>query len=235
MKKLGRILLLLCLSIIGILLVGFLALKVMFNEEIPQGKTGEQANELALKMLEAIHHQEYLATQEIQWKFRGVNRYQWKLQQDVVEVYWKDYHVTLYTTTPEKSLAFKDGQELKGKNKEDAIAYATSNFNNDSFWLIAPFKIFDEGTKRQLIEEEGTQKLLVTYTSGGSTPGDSYLWEIDENYRPIGMKMWVRILPFKGVEAKWKDWQITDAGFLLPSKRTFFGFSIPISEVKVKK
>jgi nicotinamide mononucleotide adenylyltransferase len=232
-KKILRISLYLLLTIIGILLVSFVALKVIYNEDVPHGETGKVADELAYQMLEAIHHKEFTQTTEIRWTFRGVNRYEWKLQEDVVEVYWKDHQVTLHTKSPEESEAYQNNKPIEGEKREEAIAYATKNFNNDSFWLVAPHKVFDEGTQRQLIEEDNKQHLLVTYTSGGSTPGDSYLWELDENKMPIAMKMWVSIIPFDGVEAKWVDWQMTEGGFPLPQQRKFFGIKIPISEVEV--
>ncbi|MCH8533617.1 MAG: hypothetical protein LAT51_00985 [Flavobacteriaceae bacterium] len=232
-KKILRISLYVVLSIIGILLVSFVTLKVIYNEELPQGEKGAPADELAQQMLEAIKHEEFTQAKEIHWEFRGVNRYKWKLQEDIVEVFWKDYHVELQTKTPEKSKVYQNDKEIEGEEQKEAIAYATINFNNDSFWLIAPHKVFDEGVERQVIEKGNKQKLLVTYTSGGSTPGDSYLWELDENYMPISMKMWVSILPFDGVEAKWVDWQMTPGGFPLPQQRTFFGVEIPISDVEV--
>ena len=210
-----------------------MVLKLVYNNEIPQGVTGKPANELAYKMLDAINHDAFIKTKEIHWTFRGKNRYEWKLQQDIVEVYWDDYHVSLQTKTPSESLAFLNEKEIRGQKKEEAIAYATQNFNNDSFWLIAPHKVFDEGAKRQLIVEDSQQKLLVTYTSGGTTPGDSYLWKFGDNHKPVSMKMWVSILPFDGLEARWMNWQMTDGGFPLPKKRSILGLTIPITEVKV--
>jgi hypothetical protein len=44
-------------------------------------------------------------------------------------------------------------------------------FNNDSFWLIAPFKLRDAGTTRSIVMQDN-QALMITYASG-STPGDS--------------------------------------------------------------
>lgn len=235
MKKFFRILLKVVLMLIAVVVLAFVGLKLVYNEDIPQGKTGKAADDLANNMLNAIHHEEFQKAKEIHWTFRGVNRYKWKLQQDVVEVFWEDNQVILNTKNPTESLAYQNTQEIKGAAKEKAIAYATSNFNNDSFWLIAPHKVFDEGVKRQLIDQDGQQHLLVTYSSGGTTPGDSYLWKLNENYQPVAMKMWVSILPFDGIEAQWKNWQMTKAGFPLPEQRTFFGLEIPISEVEVVK
>lgn len=233
MKKTFRLLLKIILTLLGILLLALVILKLIYNEDIPQGKTGNPADALAYKMLDALNHQQFQDAKEIRWQFRGINRYEWKVQQDLVDVYWNDYHVSLQAKTPNQSLAYLNNKILKDEQREEAIAYALQNFNNDSFWLIAPYKVFDKGSERQLIEEDGEQKLLVTYTTGGSTPGDSYLWELDDNYRPVSMKMWVSIIPLDGLEAHWTDWQMTSGGFLLAQKRSVYGVEIPITEIVV--
>ena len=38
---------------------------------------------------------------------------------------------------------------------------------------------------------DGQETLHVKYSVGGSTPGDSYRWIIDENYLPTSYKMYV--------------------------------------------
>lgn len=233
MKKILRFLLKSTAIIIGLLLITAIVLKLTFNEDIPQGTSGKPADDLALKVLDAINHKEYTQAQEIHWTFRGVNTYKWKLQQNMVDVYWDDYRVSYQTQYPQISFAFKNGKRIEGEEKQKAIEYASANFNNDSFWVVAPHKIFDAGTKRQVVEEDGKQKLLVTYTSGGSTPGDSYLWELDDNYRPIGFKMWVNIIPLDGLEAKWSNWEMTAGGFPLSRKRTLYGLEIPVTDLKV--
>ena len=90
---------------------------------------------------------------------------------------------------------------------EELIEQAIDHFYNDSFWLLAPFKIMDKGVERQLVEDEEGYSLLLTYTSGGNTPGDSYLWMLDENYRPKAWRVWTSRVSIKGMEFEWVDWQ----------------------------
>jgi hypothetical protein len=235
MKRFFKIVWKSALVFLGILLIAGIVLKLVFNDDIPQGVSGAPADALGYKILAAINTAEFHQAQEIQWTFRGENRYNWKVQQNLVEVHWDDYRVAYQTYFPDISFAYKGTQRLEGEQRDEAIAYAKLNFNNDSFWLVAPHKIFDPGTKRLLIEEDGKQKLLVTYTRGGSTPGDSYLWEVDENFMPVSFKMWTSIIPLDGLKATWSDWQMTAGGFPLPQSRSMYGLEIPVNDVQVLK
>jgi hypothetical protein len=46
--------------------------------------------------------------------------------------------------------------------------------------------------------------------------------------------MWVSILPFDGIEAKWEDWEMTKAGFPLARHTSIFGIEIPVTDVSVE-
>ena len=233
MKKLLKLALKGLVGIIAILIIAFVALLFIYNEDVPEGRTDADADVLAYKMLDALHFERYLSVKQLHWTFRGKNTYKWSLKNNVVDVYWDNYHVIYHTKKRQNSIAYKDGAVIDGQEKEEAITYAINNFNNDSFWLIAPYKVFDKGTTRSIVKEGGKEKLLVQYSSGGSTPGDAYLWELGEDFKPVAFKMWVSILPFDGIEAKWSDWQMADGGFMLANEKTLFGLEIPITNVKV--
>jgi hypothetical protein len=53
------------------------------------------------------------------------------------------------------------------------------------------FKLRDPGTSRSIVMQDEKEALMVTYTSG-STPGDSYVWILDENIP--AWRMWVSIV-----------------------------------------
>lgn len=235
MKKITLLLLKIVLGLLALLLIGFIVLKLVFSEDIPQGEKGTKADELGYAILESINHKQFTEVKEIHWTFRGVNRYVWKVQQNAVDVFWDDYKVAYVTVAPKISFAWKGDKKLKGKELEEAIEYAAANFNNDSFWLVAPHKIMDIGTEREIIDNNGNKQLLVRYKSGGTTPGDVYVWKVDENNKPISFKMWVSIIPLDGLEAQWNDWQMTAGGFPLPQKRSLYGLEIPVSDVKIMK
>ena len=73
----------------------------------------------------------------------------------------------------------------------------------------------------------------MKYTTGGSTPGDSYIWILDENYVPKSYKMFVPSMQMNGVNATWEDWITTESGALLPTNHTFdSGNKLSMGEVK---
>ena len=75
--------------------------------------------------------------------------------------------------------------------------------------------------KRTIVKIEDRDALRVKYTSGGSTPGDSYVWLLDENNVPSSYKMYVPSMKMDGVPATWEDWITTESGAMLPTNHTF--------------
>ncbi len=194
------------------------------NEPLPKGKKGKEADALAIKMFNAINHQAFENAEVLEWSFRGKNYYKWYKQDGKVDVILGDDKILLNLNDLSKSKA----------PSTELIDKALKNFNNDSFWLVAPFKIFDKGTERSIVKHNNKDALLITYKSGGSTPGDSYLWILDENYFPTSYKMWTSIIPIGGVSATWSDWKKTEAGIKLPTKHklSLFGLELNMGEVK---
>ncbi len=207
--------------IAGIVLLGLLAFAILYaiyNKPIPTGVEGQAADALAKKMLNAINNDVYKKTRYLEWSFaKGAHQYKWDKENGKVQIEWDAYTVNLNLNEPSKSDALENNSKLIGTAKTKSIEKATSYFNNDSFWLVAPFKVFDQGTKRSLVTlDDGTEGLLVTYTSGGTTPGDTYLWKLQPNGFPESYQMWVKIIPIGGLEASWDDWKVMENGLFLP-------------------
>lgn len=234
MIKLFKILLKAIAVIILFAAVGSGILYAVYNKPLPKGKPGIVADSLAGKMLKAINHEAYLDTRYIEWHFReGAYKYKWDKKLGIVRVEWEAYRILLNLNTPEKSSVFDKGRQVNGETRLTLIEKAVSNFNNDSFWLVAPFKVFDSGTQRSVVAlEDGSEGLLVTYTSGGTTPGDSYLWKIDSKGVPESFQMWVDIIPIGGLKATWKGWQIMESGVLLPTSHQLGPMHFEMKAVK---
>jgi hypothetical protein len=82
--------------------------------------------------------------------------------------------------------------------------------------------------------EDGRQGLMVTYTSGGVTPGDTYLWLLNKDYMPTGWKMWVRIVPIGGVEVSWENWTQLRGGVWLSTKKAAGPFELNITDLSIE-
>ena len=206
-----------------------------YNEPRPQGIEGEKADVLAIKMLEALNTEAYKNTDYLAWSFRNNHHYQWHKTKGRCKVTWSHFMVDLNLKNPKDSEVYVDRQLYRGEEKARLIKKALDLFNNDSFWLVAPYKVFDDGTKRELIETyDGKQALLVTYTAGGSTPGDSYLWHLDDDFKPKSFQMWVDIIPIGGLEASWNHWKETSTGALLPTHHDLLFFSIALNNITTK-
>lgn len=201
------------------------------NEPLPEGRTGKEADALANKMLKAIDNNAYKNTEIIEWSFRGKHFYKWQKQKSIVTISWDKNKVILHTDQPKKSTIFVEGVKVVNTK---ILKKAIDFFNNDSFWLIAPYKTFDAGTERRIVNYNGKEALLVTFTSGGTTPGDSYLWILDKNYIPTSFKMWTKIIPIGGVYATWSELKKTASGIKLPTKHqlSLFGMVLDMGEIK---
>lgn len=184
----------------------------ILSEPLPKGKEGPEAEALAARMLDATQQMAWNETRYVSWNFDNRQQLLWDRELDFVEVVDGDIRVVLNTKT-QQGKAWQQGELLSDNLTAEYLEKAWAYFCNHSFWLNAPGKIYDPGTTRKLVEmEDGTQALLVSYSSGGVTPGDSYLWILDETGLPVKWKMWVSLLPIGGIEATWADWKTLPTG-----------------------
>ncbi|MDO6767782.1 MULTISPECIES: hypothetical protein [Cellulophaga] len=230
MKKIFKFL----LFVLGFLIVTLTILYVIYNKPLPEGEKTNKADVLAHKMLTAINNDAYKNAKFFEWSFAGGSHtYKWDKQNGEVDVTWSDKLVKLNLGNSNKSQVFENGAEVIGDSKFDLITTATDYFNNDSFWLVAPFKIFDNGTTRSIVNfEDGTEGLMVTYESGGTTPGDSYVWKLNEKDLPISYQMWVKIIPVGGLEATWDNWKQMENGIYLPTSHKLGPITLDMGNVR---
>ena len=218
----------------SLLFFGFVYFK--YNEDLPNGKSGPAAELLAQNMLNALDYEAYKNTNYLEWTFKNRHHFKWQKNEGTCMVYWKEYKVDLDLNNSSESKAYVQNFKVNGEQAEELITEATNYFNNDSFWLVAPYKVFDSGVERRIVKrDDGNDALLVTYTSGGTTPGDSYLWLLDKNNKPTKFKMWVDILPIGGLEASWTDWTTTESGAQLPTFHELLFLGIQMGNVKGTK
>lgn len=216
-----------------LLLFGFMYVK--YNEDLPQGTQGDAADALATRMLNTLNHDAYKATDYIEFTFKKRHHYKWSKTTNVCDVYWKNIKVNLDLINTNESKVFINEVPYTKVDAHKYILKAENYFNNDTFWLVAPYKVFDEGVERRLVKTKNNKDaLLVTYTSGGSTPGDSYLWHFDNTGKPKSFQMWVDILPIDGLEASWSNWTTTSTKAQLPTFHKFLFLGLEIDDISTK-
>ena len=220
------------MALIGLLIVVTVTVKIA-SEPLPEGVSGDGADDLALQMLQALNYDAFLATTDIEFSFSG-HHYAWNKAENRVEVRWSSHRVLLELDDLSSSVVYNDQAQIL-EERPDLIDQAVSYFYNDSYWLVAPFKVFDPGVSRKLVRLEGeNDALLVTHSSGGVTPGDSYLWLLDDNARPIAFKMWVSIIPFGGLRASWEDYVKSETGAYFATSHKMGPLTIGIRDLKTE-
>lgn len=215
----------------AILIVLLFIIAKIFQKPLPTGNEGIPADQLARKMMSAVNCEAWDTTNWVSWSFAGAHHYVWDKKRQLLQAEWGTTKVLLRLDT-QQGLAYKDGQEVTGKKADKALRKAWSFFCNDSFWLNPVCKAFDPGTQRTLVDlDNGEQGVAVTYTSGGVTPGDTYLWELEKSGRPKRWRMWVKIIPIGGVPTDWSDWQQIPGGAWIAGKRQLGFFNLQLDNV----
>jgi len=201
-KKIGTVLL--------VAIIGFAISLWVISEPRPEGISGAKAESLARKMLQSLNAPAWDSLDMVSWNFKGIHDYHWDRKNEKVTVSWDGWRVVL-DLTKETGIVYQNNTEV---NDDAIVKKALTYFYNDSFWLCAPFKIYDPGTARSLVATDEGDALLVTFNQGGVTPGDAYLWYLDEKGFPYKYKMWVKIIPIGGLSFTWEDWRQFDGIWL---------------------
>ncbi|MEM1203668.1 MAG: hypothetical protein AAGN66_10605 [Acidobacteriota bacterium] len=219
-----------CLILLTLALVGGCITLRVLDKPRPQAEVGPQADATAERMMAAVDVEAWQRTGAVTWDFGGRQQHLWDRQRQLSRVRWGDHEVLLDLTT-RRGVARTGGEAVEGAAADELLEAAWSHWCNDSFWLNPIAKLFDDGTERGLVDgEEGG--LLVTYSSGGVTPGDAYLWQLGENDLPTAWRMWTQILPVDGVRASWDDWIDLDTGAKVATRHKTPLFELVLSDVR---
>ncbi|TWO33113.1 hypothetical protein E1J38_008130 [Seonamhaeicola sediminis] len=205
-------------------LLFFCFLYIKYHEPLPYGSKGKKADDLATKMLVAVNYEAFVGTDVFEWTYKNRRHYKWEKTKNICEVYWKQYKVSLNLNDSRLHKAHVHSFKVDGDLAEKLIRKAVKYYENDSFWVFAPYRVFDEGVKRELVDNND---LLVTYKNG-----DSYLWILDDHGMPISFKMWTSQFPIDGIEVLWSHWKTTETGAKLPTLIKFFIFGTEITDIK---
>jgi len=210
MKVIFKILKWLLIFIIALFVIGFIFVKAI-SEDRPAALENTNADAVANEMLASLNQPAWDTLKYLKWEFKGGHKYLWDKQDNNAVISWGDNKVIMNLDKVDGQ-AFVGGNLVSGDEASGLIQTAWSYWCNDSFWMFAPFKVFDKGTSRSIVDTKDDHTgLMVTYDSGGVTPGDSYLWLLDKNKIPTGYKMWT-FIPVKGMHMSWENWKTLKGG-----------------------
>jgi hypothetical protein len=215
----------LILTVIGLLLlvgVGIASLYLGLRHPLPAGSVGPAADALAHAIESAVDTDAFARTGAVRWTWRGSRAHLWDRTRNLSRQRWGTHEVLLDIHRRD-GRAFTDGQEVQRDGSRKLLDNAYKRFINDSFWLNPLPKLFDEGVTRSVVRHEGADALLVRYATGGVTPGDSYLWILDEKMRPRAWRMWVSVLFIPGVEMTWEGWTRLPTGAWISTSHRLAG------------
>ena len=201
-----------CLKSTALIIMFSFVVSAAAAEKLPKGRQPEKADSLAREMLLAINDPAWQLTEAIQWNFMGRHEHLWDKKRQFSRVRWKKYEALIDINSVE-GFVYKKGILVTGQKADDLVRKAWKLWINDSFWLNPISKVFDDGTTRSLVTlKNGQEGLMVSYSSGGNTPGDSYVWLLGENNLPYAWKMWVSVIPIGGIKIPWNGWIVTETG-----------------------
>jgi hypothetical protein len=230
-STLGRRLSFVLLGLLLLVGAGVAVLYLNLRHPLPAGSSGPAADALAHAIERAVDTDAFARTGAVRWTWRRNRAHLWDRTRNLSRQRWGEHEVLL-DVHRRNGRAFTGGQEVLGDDTQKLLDNAYKRFINDSFWLNPLPKLFDPGVTRSVVPHEGRDALLIRYATGGVTPGDSYLWILDENQRPRAWRMWVSILFIPGVEMTWDGWTRVPTGAWISTSHRLAGREVlSISDV----
>lgn len=220
--------------VLGVLVVAVGVALFIVHEPRPEGVEGEAAEALARRMEAAVDVEAWESTGAVRWTFAGRHEHLWDRRRDVARVRWDEDTEALIFIGGPHGRAYRGGREVHGDEARGILEDAWAYWVNDAFWLNPIAKMRDDGVSRALVElEDGSDALLVSYASGGLTPGDAYLWIGGDGDLPREWRLWVSILPVGGVATTWEGWQTLSTGAKIATRHQGpLGLSLELTDVE---
>lgn len=155
------------------------------NEEITIDAEGDEKSiTLVTNAIEAMGGMEkYNNTRHLSWNFFGFRKLWWdKYTGDVRIEIPGDSAVYLYNVNTEEGKVKIAGQEFTEPDTLNTLLKrAKSIWINDSYWLVMPFKMLDEGVKLKYLGPDATldstkmtEVVEMTFDNVGETPQNKY-------------------------------------------------------------
>ena len=147
--------------------------------------------------------------------------------------------VVLFNVNSQKGTSYLDGKILPDSLNSKEIKRAYGNFINDSYWLLVPLKLEDEGVDvtlkdPEVIDGKKMDVLHLSFGKVGLTPGDQYWLFVDSVSGQI--KRWRFLLQGKQEGTfNWTDYKDLGGGLKLSTYKQNVnqngGIKFPVASV----
>ncbi len=107
----------------------------------------------------------------------------WDLEANEDRIVWAvdeaEVEVLLDVDGQEALEAMRDGEALEGEQRQEMEEAAYQRWVNDTYWLLVPLKLFDDGVYRDHlgtheVDGQSFEVLELSFEQVGLTPGDRY-------------------------------------------------------------
>ncbi len=154
-----------------------------------------------------------------------VAKHDWDLVTYMDTVEWKEKKATIDVCDP---------QSMKTEDEKAAMA----RWTNDSYWLVAPLKLRDEGVTlkyggKKTVDGREFELLDVSFGKVGMTTGDHYTMYIDPKTSLIA-KWDYMPAPDKKITSAWEDYK-DFSGLKLSTRHDFAGKVLLLKDIIVDR
>jgi hypothetical protein len=122
--------------------------------------------------------------------------------------------VVVFNVNTKQGKALLNGKPAQGEDQERLLKLAYGRFINDTYWLLAPWKIFDLGVHLAWDGEKpcptgGTCDVLkLSFENVGQTPKDIYwFWITRDGHQMVQWQYVLNGAQEEPTTALWKNWQ----------------------------
>lgn len=143
-------------------------------------------------------------------------------------------YAVYFNVNTRDGVAFVNGKAVEGEEKKKLLETAYGRFINDSYWLLAPWKVLDPGVQRAYDGEktgpEGAvcDVLRLSFENVGLTPKDVYwMWITRDGRRMVQWQYVLGGAQEEPVTALWKDWR-TIGGIALSLEKSMQRGGAPV-------
>jgi len=219
-------------ALASLLVVLISLLLVSSRRSVPASRPGEDAERLAAQVEERVGKAGFDKLAALSFYFVPGGRAHFvDLRRGFTEVAFaqsSNQYLVQYAKDG-RGIVYKNRKLVSGQEALDTIPQAVKFFTNDMFWLNPFVQMRAPGAVRKITEDG---ELVVHYPEGGITPGDTYVIHTGPDGLPDHWKLWVRVLPLKGMQFTFEDWREIAPGVRVSLMHKSFFKDVELREVR---